>query len=139
MVTIYWSNPQEKEAKCTSRRRVQITRMKWNVFKATQLKVIACDEMCVAQLEKELAKHKSGPLLISCRLNFTSQRDVTMVEDGLSRIHPLRYLSCIPVHKHKSSLPKFSCYHQWKPSIAVSRNSTCIQVLIKLSWTLSKL
>jgi len=48
-------------------------------------------------------------LLILCHLNFN-----------------------IPIHNHKSSLPKSPCYHQWKQYIEVSQNSWFIQVWIKL-------
>jgi len=63
MVTIYWSNPL-----------VQITRLKWNVLKVTQLKVTAMDDMSVAQLMKELVKHMSGPALdfVSSQLQHSS-------------------------------------------------------------------
>ena len=71
---------------------------------------------------------------IFCCLNFASQMELTMVDGVVSRINPFLCLSCIPVHKHKSSLPKSSCYHQWKHSIEVSQNSRFIQVLIKVFW-----
>jgi len=77
------------------------------VLNVTQLKVTTADEMSVAQLAKQPAKHKSGPLFSSCRLKFASQRELTMVEGGLPMIHPLRYLSCISVHKHKAPCRPF--------------------------------
>jgi len=69
--------------------------------------------MSVAQLVKELAKHISlVQLLILCGLNFASQREVTMIEGGLSRINHLSYLSCIPVLPKVFLLPSVIRLHR---------------------------
>ena len=83
------------------------------MLKTIHLKVTATDDISVAHLVKEIAKNMSGPALNILRhLNFASQREVTMLEGRLTGINPLSYRSRIPVHRHKSSLPKSSCYHQ---------------------------
>ena len=68
MVTIYLSNPQEKE---TQSMYIQTTSTN---YQATQLKVIAMGGMYVAQSVKELAKHMSCPALdfVSSQLQHSS-------------------------------------------------------------------
>jgi hypothetical protein len=118
MVTIYWSNPQDKE---TQSMYIQTTSTNYQAeLKCAQGHLTKTNshgwDLRSSVGEGTLLNICLVQLLILCHLNFN-----------------------IPVHKHKSSLPKSPCYHQWKQYIEVSRNSRFIQVLIKLCRTLSKL